>query len=65
LKEDQKGPLSIENMPNPNSFKDNFADDETATEDEIIINKKDLFKKFQEYADKGIIDNLHNTSKGK
>jgi len=46
LKEDQKGPLSIENMPNPNSFKDNFADDETATEDEIIINKKDLFKKF-------------------
>jgi hypothetical protein len=52
-------------MPNPNSFKDNFADDETATEDEIIINKKDLFKKFQEYADKGIIDNLHNTSKGK
>ena len=27
LKEDQKGPLNIENMPNPNSFKESFEGD--------------------------------------
>ena len=64
LKEDQKGPLNIENMPNPNSFKESFEGDQT-TEDDIIVNKKDLYKKFEEYATKGYIDNLQNTSKGK
>ena len=64
LKEDQKGPLNIENMPNPNSFKEGFEEDQT-TEEDIIVNKKDLYKKFEEYATKGYIDNLQNTSKGK
>lgn len=62
LKEDHKGPLNIENMPNPNSFNTNFDDDAT-TEDEIITNKKDLYRKFEEFATKGYIDNL--ASKGK
>lgn len=56
-KEFEKGPLSIENIPNSNSFNNNFEDDQT-TEDEIFTTKKDLFKKFSEYADKGYIDNL-------
>lgn len=61
-KEFEKGPLSIENIPNSSSFNQNFEDDQT-TEDEIYTNKKDLFKKFEEYAGKGYIDNL--ASKGK
>jgi len=61
-KEFEKGPINIENMPNSNSFNTGFEDDQT-TEDEIITNKKDLYKKFEEFANKGYIDNL--ASKGK
>lgn len=63
-KEFEKGPMAIDNIPNSNSFNNNFEDDQTA-EEEIITNKKDLFRKFEEFANKGYIDNLHNTSKGK
>jgi len=58
-KEFDKGPLSIDHIPNSNSFNNNFEDDAT-TEDEIFTNKKDLFKKFSEFAEKGYIDNLAN-----
>jgi len=61
-KEFDKGPLSIDNIPHSNQFNQNFDDDQT-TEDEIFTTKKDLFKKFSEYADKGYIDNL--ATKGK
>jgi hypothetical protein len=63
-KEFEKGPMAIDNIPNSNSFNNNFEDDQT-TEEEIITNKRDLFRKFEEFANKGYIDNLHNTSKGK
>merc|ERR1711990_819301 len=58
-KEFEKGPLAIENIPNSNSFNNNFEEDQT-TEDEIYTTKRDLFKKFTEFADKGYIDNLSN-----
>jgi hypothetical protein len=63
-KEFDKGPMAIENIPNSNAFNNNFEDDATA-EDEIITNKRDLFKKFEEFASKGYIDNLHNQGKSK
>jgi hypothetical protein len=56
-KEFDKGPLAIEHIPNSNSFNNNFEDEQT-TEDEIYTNKKDLYKKFSEFAEKGYIDNL-------
>lgn len=61
-KEFDKGALIVEHLPNSNQFNNNFEDDAT-TEDEIFTNKKDLFKKFSEFADKGYIDQL--ASKGK
>lgn len=63
-KEFEKGPINIENMPNSNNFNNGFEDEQT-TEDEIITNKKDLYRKFEEFASKGYIDNLHQSSKGK
>jgi len=47
LKEDQKGPLNIDNIPNPNAFTHSFeGEDDKTTDDEIIIKKKDLYNKF-------------------
>jgi hypothetical protein len=60
-KEFDKGAMQIDNIPNSNQFNNNFEDDQT-TEEEIITNKRDLFRKFEEFANKGYIDNLHNTS---
>ena len=62
VKEYDKGPISIENMPNSNQFTQSFEDDAT-TEDDIITNKRDLFRKFEEFAQKGYIDNLSNKGK--
>merc|ERR1719454_1665652 len=61
-KEFDKGPLNVEHLPNSNQFNNNFEDDAT-TEDEIFTNKKDLYKKFSEFAEKGYIDQL--AAKGK
>jgi hypothetical protein len=58
-KEFEKGPLNIDNIPNSNNFNNNFEDDQTQ-DDEIITNKKDLYRKFAEFASKGYIDNLHS-----
>lgn len=63
-KEFEKGPMAIDNIPNSNSFNNNFEDDQT-TEEEIITNKRDLYRKFEEFANKGYIDNLHNTGSRK
>ena len=53
-------------MPTSNQFGNGFDDggDQT-TEDEVITNKKDLYKKFEEFASKGYIDNLPNNNKSK
>ena len=44
-KEFEKGPMQIDNLPNSNFFKDGF-DEEQTTEDDVITNKRDLYRKF-------------------
>ena len=63
-KDFDKGPLNIDNMPHSQQFNNNFEDEQT-TEDDIITTKKDLYRKFAEFASKGYIDNLASTAKGK
>lgn len=54
-KEFDKGAMSVDHLPNSNQFNNNFDEDQT-TEEEIFTNKRDLFLKFSEFANKGYID---------
>lgn len=58
VKDYDKGPLSIDNVPNSSSFAQNLEGEDATTEDEVFTNKKDLYKKFEDFVSRGIIDNL-------
>jgi len=61
-KEFDKGPLAVDFLPNSNQFNNNFDEDATTEQEEIFVNKADLFKKFTEFADKGYINQLGQKS---
>jgi hypothetical protein len=45
-------------VPNSSSFAQNLEGEDATTEDEVFTNKKDLYKKFEDFVNRGIIDNL-------
>jgi len=59
-KEFEKGPINIE-APNSNDY--NNIDDDATAEDEIVTNAKDLYRRFEDLANKGYIDAKANKTK--